>query len=407
MKYKCSFCSFQTDDIVACGKHYEMLHKTMLPKGMMGEQFAYYTRTGRKTGNCVVCKKPTKWNEKTHKYHRICSVRCARKYGEIKKLTNPKVQEEMLSHRKISGEYQWSSPDENGQKLKFTYTGSYELDFLKYMDQTKHWPVNDFMMPCPHLFSYTYEGQKRFYIPDAYIPSLDLVIEIKDGDPNNPKHHANHHPDIMRVNRAKEKLKKEAVNKSNHHYLVIYNKEYDGLERYLRTNDVRYLSEDVSDAVNTVFDAMLDYLDDPQKILMKIFEDWKEEVEDHKLKDFCQLSERLNGYVYDALKSDKFDELYNKLDPLKTMVTDLLKCGGKEVECVFSIMDSDSTIKANTHDPYVIYLPEYQEAKKTLMKWKQLSTKTFIGENLEVTFDEENDDTVRLILHYTEPEDED
>lgn len=406
MKHKCSFCAFQSDDIVSCGKHYETMHKRMIPSNMSGEQFAYYIKTGREHGNCVVCKRPTKWNEKTHKYHRICSIRCARKYGEIKKLTNPKVQEEMLSHRKISGEYTWSSLDMNGVRQKFTYTGSYELDFLKYMDQVRHWPVNDLMMPCPHLFEYTYDRQKRFYIPDAYIPSLDLVIEIKDGDPNNPNHHANRHPDIMRVNRAKEKLKKEAVNKSGHHYLIIYNKEYQGLEKYIRTNDVRYLSEGISDSVNTILNNIInDISTDVRKIITDIIDDWRDEVKEHKLEKYCELSMRLNDYVYDAIDSDDFEKQITK-DKVKEFVTDLVHAGNREAEIVFSFMDSDDTIKSTFKDPYVIYSPEYKEARDKLYKWKKLPSKCFVGQHITFEF-VDDDETRRLVLTYTEPEDDD
>ena len=400
MKHKCSFCAYQTDDIVACGQHYETMHKQMIPKGMSGEHFAYFIKTGRKNGNCVVCKRPTQWNPQTHKYQRICSVRCARKYGEIKQLNNPKVQEQMLSHRKISGVYTWSTADAYGQKQQFTYTGSYELDFLKYMDQVKHWPVNDLLMPCPILFSYTYDRQKRFYIPDAYIPSLDLVIEIKDGDPSNPNHHANHHPDIMRVNRAKEKLKKQAVNQSGHHYMVIYNKEYQGLDMYVRTNNTQYLSEDINSILTSATDAVLDYLDDPKKILLDILDDWKEFVSENKWKEYCELSLRLNEYAYDQIDSDKFDELLSKPEPHKEMVKDILYVGDGKVDFQFSIMDSDTLIKERTNDPYIIYSPKYTEAKKELRKWKKLNQRAFLGANITYEYNDDHPDTRRLLIQY-------
>ena len=59
----------------------------MIPEDMTPWQFVYYLRTGKKNGNCVMCKKPTTWNEKTHKYNRFCNdPKCKEKYKEIIKL---------------------------------------------------------------------------------------------------------------------------------------------------------------------------------------------------------------------------------------------------------------------------------------------------------------------------------
>ena len=40
---------------------------------------------------------------------------------------------------------------------------------------------DDVMTPSPHTYYYEYGGEKKFYIPDVYIPSLNLEIEIKQG----------------------------------------------------------------------------------------------------------------------------------------------------------------------------------------------------------------------------------
>lgn len=53
------------------------------------------------------------------------------------------------------------------------YQGTYELDFLnKYYDK-----FSDLQRgPSIH---YLYEGKNKVYHPDFYIPSLNLVVEIK------------------------------------------------------------------------------------------------------------------------------------------------------------------------------------------------------------------------------------
>lgn len=399
MKHKCCFCKYQTDDIVACGKHYGSAHKSLIPDGMDPEHFAYYVYSGRKEGSCVVCHKPTKYNHETHKYFRICSDTCKRKYGQIKKLNDPKVQEAMLSHRKISGTYTWSTPDEKGNKPSFLYTGSYELDFVKYMDTVKHWHPNDLMMPAPMQFTYYYDGQKRFYIPDAYIPSLDLVIEIKDGDPNNPNHHANGHPEIQAINREKEKLKKAAVNKTPHKYIVIYNKEYQNFENYLRTSKKQYLTEGIGDVVNALADA---YSDNPESLLTGLIDAWKEYVKDNKLESYCKISGRLNSVIYDAIKSDKFDEKTHQPKPTE-ILEGLLTVSDTKVQMLFFMMDTDDEIKLNFGDPYAVYTAEYNSAKGKLLKWKKLDLLYYPGKFITWRKDEDNDR--RLIVEFSKESD--
>ena len=401
MKHKCAFCQYQTDDIVACGQHYETAHRSLLPTGLSGAHFAYFILTGRKEGRCVVCHRPTQWNEKTHKYHRICSDRCKRQYGKIKQLTNPKVQQEMLAHRKISGEYTWfSSRAEDSSHPIFRYTGSYELDFVTYMDRVKHWNPNDLMMPCPILFEYTYDGQKRFYIPDAYIPSLDLIIEIKDGDPNNPPHNANKHPEILAVNRVKEKLKRAAVKKSTHNYLVIYNKDYRDFEMYLRTTKKQYLTESIDDIVDTVADELSK---DIKSQLMDFIDAWKAYVKEHKLESYCKTSMRLNTYVYNAINSEKFDDMLATAPKRKDLISDLLTVGTGYVQCIISIMDTDDDIKLEMGDPYAIYSSEYTNALAKLMKWKKPRQFTYLGRDTSFEFDE--DATKQLVIQYEDSDD--
>ena len=91
-------------------------------------------------------------------------------------------------------------------------------------------PFEDIMSPSPHTFFYEYEGKKHFYIPDVFIPSLNLEIEIKDGGDN-----PNTHPKIMAVDKVKEQLK-DAVMADKavpFNYIKIVNKEYKKFFKYL------------------------------------------------------------------------------------------------------------------------------------------------------------------------------
>lgn len=245
--YKCKICGKKYTDLSGLYNHIESKHADMIPKDMSVQQYYYYTKTGKLNGNCVMCKQPTTWNKNTNKYNRFCNnPKCKEKYAKIMKdrmiakygkvhlLNDPEKQREMLAKRKISGTYEWSDG-----KSETTYTGSYELDFLKTMDLFFEWDPEDILMPSPHTYTYRYEGEDKFYIPDVFIPSLDLEIEIKDGGDN-----PNNHYKIQAVDKEKEKLKDEVLkSQKNFHYVKITNKNYtnffdflkeikDGFEKY-------------------------------------------------------------------------------------------------------------------------------------------------------------------------------
>ena len=185
--FKCPLCGNSYKEIEDLYLHMEKVHSDIIPEDFTPARYLYQLKTGKKHGTCVMCKKPTGWNERTNKYHRFCdNPKCKEKYREIFKermigkhgkvtlLDDPEQQKKMLANRRISGTY-----DMNGKELG--YTGSYELDYLKMLDNLLDWDENDIMSPSPHTYWYEYEGTRHFYIPDFYIPSLNLEVEIKDG----------------------------------------------------------------------------------------------------------------------------------------------------------------------------------------------------------------------------------
>ena len=233
--YKCKICGKKYTDINTLYNHIEQKHGDMIPKDMTVEQYYYFMKTGKRNGNCVMCKQMTTWNKNTHKYNRFCgNPRCKEKYVEIVKgrmiakygkvhlLNDPNKQREMLANRKISGKYRWE-----GSNVETTYTGSYELDFLKTLDGFFDWDPTDISMPSPHTYTYEYEGERKFYIPDVFIHSLDLEIEIKDGGDNPNRHHK-----IQDVDKVKEKLKDEVMMKN--HFKDLKNRILEVFDRDLK-----------------------------------------------------------------------------------------------------------------------------------------------------------------------------
>jgi hypothetical protein len=145
------------------------------------------------------------------------------KYGKVHLLDDPEKQKEMLANRKISGVYNWS----DGSSV-FKYTGTYELDFLRYLDTILHWSSDDILAPSPHTYLYKYDNKDHFYIPDFFIPSMNIEIEIKDdGSALN----------INKDSREKDKIKDELM-RSNIvyvNYIKIINKNYTDFLKLVRS----------------------------------------------------------------------------------------------------------------------------------------------------------------------------
>lgn len=234
---KCSFCDSLFGDDMKYVSHLERKHIDLIPPDMVPYQYYYFQKTGKKHGNCVMCKKETGWNEKTHKYKRFCEdPKCKEKYIEIFRnrmigkhgkttlLNDPEHQKKMLAGRKISGTYKWSE-----HRAEIPYTGSYELSFLEFMDTVLDFDPSDIIAPSPHTYYYTYEGKQHFYIPDFFIPSMNLEIEIKDGGDNPNTHHK-----IQDVDKVKEALKDEVMksNGNTFDYIKITNKDNEMIFKY-------------------------------------------------------------------------------------------------------------------------------------------------------------------------------
>lgn len=240
----CDFFCYSPDDFVA---HLEKKHSDVIPPEMDGWQYSYFLRTGKEHGTCVICKREvTRWNPKTHKYNRFCDdPKCKEKYREIFKkrmigrygkttlLNDPEQQKIMLANRKISGEYTWRD-----HHTVTKYTGSYERSFLEFLDEVMNLDPADIMGPSPHTYYYMYEGKKHFYIPDFFIPSLNLEIEIKDGGDN-----PNTHGKIMAVDKVKEALKDKVMETCGFDYVKIVNKENMKFFSYLEKVKERIFNE--------------------------------------------------------------------------------------------------------------------------------------------------------------------
>jgi len=318
--FKCKICGKKYTELTALYNHIESKHKDMIPQDMSVQQYYYYMKTGKMNGNCVMCKQPTSWNSNTGKYNRFCGnpkckdeyvkimkSRMVAKYGKTHLLNDPNKQREMLANRSISGVYEWSDG-----KHETTYTGSYELDFLKTLDHFFEWDPEDITMPSPHTYTYKYEGEDKFYIPDVFIHSLDLEIEIKDGGDN-----PNNHYKIQAVDKHKEALKDEVLcSQKMFHYIKITNKNYENFFQFLKEAKKEFEKygdekkiprifkiEDIKGTSTVIKESSDNILD----VAVKKFNDWNDKpYREHDM--FLSLK-------YDLVKNDP-KELQNFLSSL-------------------------------------------------------------------------------------------
>ena len=174
--YKCPYCDkkYNKEDLI---EHVEDAHDDLLPEGFTPFRLVF-NHVNKKPldyhGRCTECKGPTDWDENKGRYNRQCN-KPACKASFIKKFEDNMIrtqgvtrisstaagQEKMLANRKISGTYKF----QNG--VEKTYTGSYELNALKFMDQVLNISPDDILCPGPVL-EYMYEGKKHLYITDFY-----------------------------------------------------------------------------------------------------------------------------------------------------------------------------------------------------------------------------------------------
>ena len=147
------------------------------------------------------------------------------KYGKLYLTQDPEMQRKMLQNRKISGVYQWSDG-----VTKLPYVGSYEKDFFRHLDMDLHWPAGDIVAPSPHTYTYSYNGKDHFYIPDAFIPSLNCEIELKS-----TVRQEKQNPESYDKEKLKDELMKSCSNLIN--YLKIDNRDYTNFDALIQKEE--------------------------------------------------------------------------------------------------------------------------------------------------------------------------
>lgn len=244
-RFKCMDCGQRFGEFNQLKLHAERYHKDLI----QGEDIYKYLYEKRNPGPyiCTICRKrPRVWNEKNHKYSRICdNPECAKKareifsknmkkvYGTDNLAQDPEYQAMLLANRSITKTFMF--PDGG----KINCVGEYELDLLNYLVKNHNYTSVD-IVECPASlyvkYMDVYTKKERYYIPDFFIPKYDLVIEVKDGSkyPIDSK--------------AKAALKEQAVIKlDKFNYIKIVDKNYSDFESFVESFEENHFSDDKRD----------------------------------------------------------------------------------------------------------------------------------------------------------------
>ena len=136
--------------------------------------------------------------------------RMVKVYGHEHLLNDADMQRKMLYNHANAKDYIWDNDH------KFRIIGTYEEDFLNKL-KSLGWSPNDIIAPSPNNYWYKWgDGTQHLYIPDFFIPSLTLDVEIKQGGFNDS--YMEHNRDIEH---RKDLMMQRMCEKSGRHYIKI------------------------------------------------------------------------------------------------------------------------------------------------------------------------------------------
>lgn len=258
-KYICVFCNnkIRRDKMA---EHIEKEHDNELPENFTAYRMAYDIINGHldtHSGECMICRSKTGWNNRTQKYFRICKdpkckqavkdqyeKRMLRVHNKPYLTDDPKHLIAMLAGRRISGKYKWSDGS------MYTYTGSYEKNFLEFLDKTMEFESRQVFCPGPVLVYKGSDGKDHKWITDFFLPDFNLIIEIKDGGDNK-----NNKP--MFDSRERMVYKEKMItSQGTYNYLKLTNNNFGQLLAILAELKMKINDDDTSGPIFRVNEAI-------------------------------------------------------------------------------------------------------------------------------------------------------
>ena len=206
---------------------------------MTDKQKAFLERNKyrKNIGNCVICKKPTTWNEEKGRYDRFCSDACVKKYVEIRNkrvldkygtanlASIPEFQKDkLMASRGIAKTYTFK---DGGRKIVLS---NIEYKILEYLDGAGY-TSEDIEAPASIVIPYRFEGKNLNHIPDIFVKPLNLIISGKDGLDN-----PNMSPHFLKDRKKNIAIFKEILDNYNLNYVQVEGeKEVKALESTMLT----------------------------------------------------------------------------------------------------------------------------------------------------------------------------
>lgn len=238
---RCPFCNRVFDDKHDYCHHIAYKHNDQVPEEYEPLEFGYSLLTHKPVGRlCLMCRRnPVHFNKETLKYERLCENpackeayvrqmkdRMIKVYGKEHLLNDADMQRKMIHNHPQSKDYVWDV------KHTFRVIGSYEVDFLNQL-KSLDWSPDDVIAPSPNNYWYQWkDGSIHLYIPDFFIPSLSLEVEIKEGDNTHPRMEHSREIEYLKDARMMVEMKKTSIN-----YIKIVDKNYDDfLDTYVNSD---------------------------------------------------------------------------------------------------------------------------------------------------------------------------
>jgi len=232
-KYRCPDCPISYTAPSYLYDHVKKIHEDLIPDGVSVKQYVFNRRNNKTHGSCTICKKETKWNEELIRYERFCSDDCKKearrrfmknakkRLGTSNPAADPEHQMKAIKGRGYSGEYKFKDGGVVG------YSSSYELDFLKMLDEDMKFPSKE-VEQCDIIFWIHFNGKKHFHIPDFYLPSFKLIVNIKTFE--------NKNSNIQTTAKLRQQLSDKAIiDDGSYHYILILDKDYTSFINLIAT----------------------------------------------------------------------------------------------------------------------------------------------------------------------------